>query len=1064
MSRAANDLESWGRIVDNHLVITDPSTGKVLYEQAATPQVLDAYVARKRMMELTKDTINNSLRTQAKASGVKLFNGNKLARQVQKLEHDVPAFDLGGRPMQMTPKLEEQGYVAFKVDGADDEVFHVILSPEQAKAKVTDVPDTYDMMPVSQDGYMRVEYTAPYRVVELEYATDAVTGAAVPNQKTALIVQEISTLDKEIARLEKQFDKVPTNSHKQVVQKQLVSLRNTRKEKQALIRDRVDTVALEQADIGKQGLPRPSVKPIATADTTRDAAVLVEQARKEGRTLFAVRAEPGQMDAAFSQTFMSSFIRMSEEHLDSMLAELRKSGYSEEVIAKLRALHTEYGKFQPAYKSASALKARAEERLPHIKVSKKKVTTGFKGEADPVMGEILSAKATTEVKEVATKAEPKIRLAKDADASYLSWAADYVGNAAYMEELKNGFIEAYGKHLTNPADFLSPIRTDITPALADEIKAYQDQLILMTGRHSELIAKADKKIKAVADKVLLSDKPGAKLLGKTINENLMASGLIRTAGSITTMAKLGLLNFVQLPLQMSFGVLSGTGASVGRIVAGEAGQLRALGSAYTDFFSSLAPRMFKGVNFTKGGKEAHEFLSRWGVLDDIDWDTLSREMSDMRKNRGWFGKSVDRSVKTSSIPFTEGEKLNQAFGVLVSKRVMEAEIKQAAKAGKAHRLGLTLKDLENGGSARFGREVLLRGKTLSLNMSRHNAPGFAQNEITALILKFKEFVSHGTNLYLDPFLTKNLSKRESLGIWATTLAVLGPKGIPGVWDALVTAELIDEKEGTSVNEVGKYTVELFADAAYHMEDVTGGLISDKAWFRWMTQGADSALTEGQWALGNRLAIGMIFSDYLDGAGNDDALLGAVYSTITGLVRDGVNTADLFVDQLRNQELDFERLAFEATGELTGPNNLLRANHALQGGRLLSRKGKPLSNKPSLTEIIQTAIGVTPGKVKAAYDLQEIKRRKTKAISEWTKAEIPSIIKTYNLDVYQGEAHLRRVADQLREVDPALQVAFLRSIPLRLRDSALDVKQKAQLDAAADTMFDVEVKRIMGVTD
>ena len=1045
MAYAANEAESWGKIIDNEFMIVSDG-GDILFREAASPKVLDAFVARKRMINHTKDNIEHVLRAQAESSGVKLFNGTKLSRELHGVQLGDDGFDLAGNEIKFNSEMERDGWRVAKVDVDSDDVDTVLIFLDKAQweSKVKSIPADYEMVPTT-NGYMRQEYKPVFRVMEITKDTDKVHRVGKSDIQTEVYNKQVASLEKRIDTAERKAlsaqQRVNAAKSKNTfedggdIAKQLEKAEAYRDSLRAKL-EKVhethiprpdnqigyETVALEAAEYGTPLRRAPKFEPVATADTTYEATLLIKQAEAEGRLMIAVRAEPGQMDAAFSNEFMSSFIRMSEVQVAGTFESMLKAGYPQEAIDQLRVLHNKYGKFNPAFKPASALKhRRLEGPLPHV---------GKSGE--------LGA--------------PQLRVAKEADAIYMDWAADYMGKVPYMEELKEQFLQTYGKYLSKPGDFLSPIEKGLEPKILDEVRAFQNQLRLMTGRKGAAVVYGDKKIMAVTDRMMNSENRWTRKLGQITDNNLSASGMVQDASKITTQSKLGMGSMVQLGLQASFGVMAGTGASLGRMAGrGFFREGKALGLAYSDFIQSLGPRAFKGLRFTKGGKDAHKFLERWGVLEGIDWDGLATQLSDIRKQRGMAKKTVSRATQVGAIPFVEGEKLNQVFGILTSRRVLESEI----KAGK--HATLTSKDLLNGGSAKFGREVLLRGKTLSLNMARHNAPGFSQNELAAMALKFKEFVSHGTNLYLDPFLAKNLSKREMLGIYATTVAVLGPKGVPMLWDALTFAE------GTAntilpgkPDYTGVLTQDMWLGAAKHLESMSGGAIDAKATYQWMTQGGN--------ALANRMMMASVFSDYVEGAGNDEVMLGPVYATIKGMLGNGWNTADKLFEMMHAGEYDLEVLALEATEEFVGPNNMLRALESKDKGRVLSRTGKTLLADPSLKDRLLLASGVTPLGVTVAYDYNALRYRKQKVISDWIKDKIEQTNQVYQTNPTLGEEFIDSIQADIEEVDPALSATFLKGMMSKIGANGLDVKSKAYMDAVRSGQIETDTARILGLEE
>ena len=1114
---AANEAGSWGRIRNGVFEIVNDE-GEILFERATTPKVLDAYVARKRMMNLMQADLERSLHAQASKRGIKLFKGQKLADK-----YNPPAgadgYDIYGKPMEWTHDLKANDWVAYRVDG-DEGTSLVFLNATEESEFIKDIPETFRLMPDGGvDGYMRIEYPDKYTITELTYATDEVLESTVPLKEASK--RQIKAAEDKLARGEQlsEADILALDSAKMIEDLpdtralpkvgdtskkigelkdelfKLASERKTGKKSldkiedvyeqakltsrlrdlddaidklsseiaglQSSIRKQVSTVALEQAAKGEPGLPRPTLKRIATADTQEAADKLIAKAKSEGRVLFAGRTQPGQMDASYSGSFMEDFIRMDESQLGYLFNSMYKNGYGDDSVEALRLMHAQYSKQPAAFKPASALKARAEERLAHVD-------------------------------EAGNLTAPRIRVAKEADALYTQWASGYVGKGAYLDEAVASYTKEYGSYLSKPGDWLSPIRNDIPIDKAREAQVYQNHLKQMHNRASNWMVSVDRKQQAIADNALKKGKP----LAKVFDEYMKPSEMLRGASALTTRTLLGGFSIVQGLLQPSFGVLAGSSMSVGRIVGAGWDAPRfaaAYGRSINEFLEAVMPVIFNrdGLVITKVGREGMDFLRRSGAIDGIDWDAMATFASDIRKDRGRLAKGANKVINGTSFFFTNGEKLNQAFGTILGRNMLEAEVRVAAKKGLSYK-GLTLKDLENGGSAKFLNEAINKGKTVSLNMQRHNAPNYARDEALSLLFKFKEFISHSTGLYFDPLLAKKLSKSEFLGLWGGTLGALGPVGIPLVWDLQVAAELVNNNYDTYINDTppsahGKYTYEPYVWAADKMDELTGGFVNSDFGFIWLTQGLQSAMTKQQWGLGQRMMIGAIFAEYMEGGGQaDDVILGAVYSTLKKLTRAAVNTSkegarmfregangelawndEIFenvTDMLKNADYEsgFQRMAAEVLEPIPGLSGIFRASKSILGGQeqLLAPSGKTLINQPSLMEVLQVGMGQTPASVAASYEYRGLMVRKKEAVKEWTKDRVNELLQTANTTgVAYAEAQLALVLNDLQNHMPELTSAFVTAYVTALRRDALDVETRTKIDLMIDGIIDQRTEQI-----
>lgn len=721
--------------------------------------------------------------------------------------------------------------------------------------------------------------------------------------------------------------------------------------------------------------------PVATSDNMIDATAFIDRqmakSGSESLSYLGIRASDGTTGLIYNRSWVNVFRKMDDTQIDELLTHLKKSGeLDDQAIADLLALREKYG-----YKRASALMTRDKKRLSSVKGGAAPVLTG-----------------------------------KEADTAYMAWVSKYLSEAEYDQKLEKSFVKAYG-HLSR--DLITDPYAPITmkTVLGREANAYQDQLRSITGRiRSHKLEMADSIAVSMADKFIRSPNKTISKISEGFARVLpLPSKAVSGASSIVTTAALGSFNMMQLGLQFSAALFNVTSTTAGRLVfhGNRKATVKAIAQTTADFSGYLSLKVpflnQVGVGKTaisKSVRDTWEFVEHSGVAAGIDFDAMGSMLKDVRGMRGWAGcipKHLRKLADYSAYPFKEGERLGQVFSLLATRRLIQAEGKLAV------------------GSKEFMEAVVDRSKVLALNMMKHNSAGITQNELSGIFVKFKDFGLHQGALFA-PKGRQGLSKGELVGLYATWLGLFGPKGIPFAWDALIASEMYAGKDDPD-GGVGRYTLELAQEMSVKLAKTAKGF--GLSWEadriqQYLEGGIPTVLSDGDVQIASRFAIADFFSDYLTSARMDEAMLGAVYTKHKRFLFEDV--PESFNDFMAMIQTD--RFSLETTGkalqplvnQFTGISNLIKSGQLVRDpeGVLRDRQGRMLIKQPKLSEKIQVAIGVTPGKLVKLYDLQAIQMRQRKAITKYTREQSRRIAKLAETDKKFAEFHLDILMAELND--------------------------------------------------
>lgn len=695
----------------------------------------------------------------------------------------------------------------------------------------------------------------------------------------------------------------------------------------------------------------------------------------------AVRASEGVSEFMYSPAFWDDFSKMTDEQMEQVNILFKNNGLSEQELKDLFAVRDRFG-----YKRQSPLKPRGDSRLPSL-----------------------------------TSDGPNILLGQDADAAYMNWVSKYLSEGDYVAQLEKSFVESYGKDFEkitrNVYDRISPIGEH---PLSAEASVYQAQIATIAGRRrAPEIAKLDALARSAADKVIRADIPAVSKIMETLDSVVpLPGGLLREASDLTTVMALGSFSAAQLGLQFSAAFINTIGITAGRAIGNFTVRQTTVAAAKAqwDFIEYLATKtpILKQVGGAKKlGKHmrgVYDFVEDSGVAAGIDYDDVGRMLLDSKNLNKWTNlvKKPGATAKHVGATFyREGEGLGQVYSLLVAKRLLEAEGKYKV------------------GSTAFKEAVFERSKTIALNMSKHNASALTQNQMGAVIFKFKDFAMHQGALF-DPrgLIGKGkagLTKGEVAGLYAAWIGAFGVAGIPLSQDMLMAAEMgygayTDSPDAA----VGKFTrdfmVERGTDLAFQLEKM-GLNVKAKTITDYLNGGALKVINE-EIDVATRFTISSFLGDYATNF--DEAMLGAVYSKMGKFLGSDIPESHrAFMNMVRDEELSFAaagKAALPLTNQFSGVASLIKTMNLVRSedGVLRDKQGRALIVQPNLTQVLLTAIGATPAELVETYNEREILSRQKKAVKEYIWEKSADIAEDYYRSEVSGKNSFDLISNDLKE--------------------------------------------------
>lgn len=791
------------------------------------------------------------------------------------------------------------------------------------------------------------------------------------------------------------------------------------------------------------------ITPVATSDTWRAAKEFIgegEEASKKAamkgveagipaervvsQGYFGVRASEGVSDFMYSPAFWDDFSKMTDEQMEVVNNLFKEGGLSKAELDDLFAARDKFG-----YKRPSALKERGVKRLPSL-----------------------------------SSDTPQVMLGKDADASYFDWVSRYLSEGDYISQLEKEFVNTYGEHFPSlTKDVYDPINPLASHPLASEAAAYQNQILTIAGRQRSAILKSlDKKAQWAADKFVRSDNKAISTVSENFAKVLpLPSQTVRKASSLVTTMALGSFGLVQLPLQFSAAAINSIGATAGRAVF-NGNPTQVIKSAvqaqldFTQYLATKVPVLNKIGTTKKLGKsmrETWDFVEQSGIAAGIDYDEVGQMLMDAKSMGGWTGflrKPVKGFQQAGATFYKQGENLGQVYALLMSRRLLEAEGKFKV------------------GSKAFNEAVLGRSKVLALNMAKHNSSALTQNELTSILLKFKDFGVHQGALFA-PGGKQGLTKGELTGLYATWMGLFGLNGVPFSWDAMIAAEMVTSS-GDPDGGAGKFTVDLLSEVSSELtfQAQKLGLDIEKDTIKNFVEGGLPTVLNDEVRVASRFAISNFFSDYMTATRMDEAMLGAVYSKIKRFVlEDTTESYRAFTNMLRDGELSLASAAKAAeplANQFSGVAGFIRAGKLKfsDDGILRDTHGRALIVQPTLTQRLMIAGGLTPGELVRTYQLRSILSRQKKAIKEYVWEESQKIVEDGLKSPESGRVSFDLICSDLVENGYAKLIPLIAQRVYGKRgalDKALSAEQRLFLEAVQEVKdtghFNTVMKELHG---
>jgi hypothetical protein len=739
-----------------------------------------------------------------------------------------------------------------------------------------------------------------------------------------------------------------------------------------------------------------------TASTYHSGAKKLKRLKEKGGDTEYIlsRRDAGTQDVAYSSDFAGNLSVMSKEQMGEVVNVLKKAGFKDDELDAFTQVNGYY-----SYKRTPWLMDREKHLID--------VDTGKPAEIAPAF---------------------------DALSRYFDSASEFVGHAEWNDRLVTWFKERYGKYIPQGRDWEAPLAKTSSLSVEDDLWneaiAVQGQLKRVHGLRSDLQLKTERWAESVADRFLRPGKNRANNFAIEQAESalkFMGYGWVNKAKGVTAIAKLGLWNISQVFVQGSL-VLNEVGLALGT----KAGA-KVLTQGTRDFAEVMAPNAFREILYSKNGQHLNQLLIKTGIVEELDWADAARALTVTGRWRNVFGKAINKSVA----PWKLGEKIPRIFSFVVERRALIDQINKGQSG--------IFKAADIDGDE-FLTVVTERALATAHNMSRFNQPAMARG-LAGVPLQFKQFALHQFRTMTN---TKDYSPAQLATLWATYIGAFGLSGIPIFWDVALMGEDVVADVTNTPTTVG-VTESLIDDAAKTLSR-SKDLESIKFWKRFVKKGGFNAATEGELDIANRVALGMLFSHYSSNTPVYDLVGGppgqVMKQIVTGTIASSQDMMRIIHAAYEQRQLGLDTgvivdgqigMARHATKELlepySGPFNAFRAAEALVTDKITDRGGKVQIKYPSLSEVLMTGIGITPGKITEQIDKSSLNFRKMKALDDWVNERIKEIVEIKADSPESAAVYMQQARTDLGAFNPAFLKTFDSRLVWALQSAELPVESR-----------------------
>lgn len=602
-------------------------------------------------------------------------------------------------------------------------------------------------------------------------------------------------------------------------------------------------------------------------------------------------------------------------------------------------------------------------------------------------------------------------------AAHMQKTAKYAAHSEYFKMLEDAYMNEFSGFLKKGEAWHEAIDLSQSPINGRSVReafGVQAQLKRIDGRISYFDGILDQYVRNVAD--TLSTSPGGKQLYKVVDDISAHFGfdldwpspsqLVGTAKSFGAVAKLGLWNMSQLPMQATamLNVLGYHGPDA----------IKAGGDLISVF---MAPRL--GLKRTKGADELYNLIQDSGFVSGFDFVTIA----DAAKGNNKLANSrmLKRLYDTNLIAYQMGEGSVRATAWFAEHRKMLAKIKKGTAPFK----------MEDVGSRVYLNAISEGARVPALNMSRMNQPLMARG-IIGMPLQFQQFVLQQYN-----FMFGKMSHLQRAGVFGAWIGAFGAEGIPFFMDALSLSEnIVAQKEGPEA--YGWWQRMVSGLAGYAGEKL------DKSGFRkWMDKaGVDStgkqflldyfyggalpAITDGQVSFAHRAGMARYFSDMFYNTSLEDlagpALLTA--NTIVGNTFENLGEVFQMVqgDDKFTTNWALNKLSKQVEG-LAGPSNAIEAIEAYHRGELRDKNLNLLDDEPTFGQLVTMGLGLGYQEQQKRYERIFKSKRRSDVINQIIYEKAEDIAETAVDMPELGQAKFLQTAAQIMDYNPTLLQRF-----------------------------------------
>lgn len=761
---------------------------------------------------------------------------------------------------------------------------------------------------------------------------------------------------------------------------------------------------------------------IATAKNFREAerAVSRLKAQNPDANFVAHRKHEDAVDTVYDTTFAQSLHNMTQGELEAIKKGLREAGVEEDVIDQF-----ERGAMTFSHQRNNFFKERGQERLKSAETVEITPTGKVEGRKAPFVP------------------------TEQALAKYINAISKYTSHTEWNAKLQQQFLEKYGEVLTTPSQWDSGIKTSLLfksgekQKLAYEAFVVKDQLERIFGIRSFIDMGIESYRQHAVASLYDKGNPIATMAASIIDELPNFFKVVNLLKSVGAVTKLGLGNISQLVVQATASL-----NVVGRHLLTDP---HVIGEGTVDFMQALVPMVFK-VKPDADAAKLHSLMERSGFLAGFDYTELQRIATNVES---WSALGVKRKVgkalEAGEMFWKGGEGITRGVSWFVERRALINQI----KSGK--NTAFSAKDIDGD---KFLDAVSERAMVTALNMTRFNQ-AFIARGLMGVPLQFKQFAIQQLRAMTNK---KNLSWAEMAGIWATWTGIFGINGVPLFMDAIVFGE--DQAGEKHPEAIGGFRRWEFEMADYLGKTLSKAGLPENAafWQRWIDKGPVKALTDGQIDIANRSTVSMIFNHFQDAQPYSDwgPSISIIHKTLSGGVKGVTDLYNAMIEGEANPSSVLADLT-QVVGEAAGIANPIIAARAKMEGPLRGKDGKISVSEPTLSELAQQAMGITPGRVVDVRDRNFVSYRVVKAWKDWGKAAQERILEAYNGQNYN---YAQKIFDeyliQAATYNPRLASKFQKATMMNLMQAGTSKELKSEMMAVnnAFAFDDEELKEIL----